>query len=695
MKIKLNFAAIRSFNYKLTTRLFTLGVLSTMMALNAMAESHVTMYPVPDEVASSHYRVSVDGQSSAVLHAASSYYLLNFDTDGPVTISVTADDPHFWDQGVEIQPMRLGIRPHRDGATITFQLAGAEKVMIARPRDRFSDADLLFLFANPPDTSGITATTPGVRYFGPGVHNENIDAHSGDKIYLDGGAVIFGSLNIWQVENVKVFGRGTIIYDGPQNPHSDEGWMHKPNWHVLVMDNAKNIEIDGITCITRSRSWQIQMKDSHQILYDNIKVIGGNPNNANQDGMDWLGGGDTIVRNSFFRASDDDFALQGNWDGYDLAKMRIPGHDVNNITIEHTMVSTSISNTVRVAWPEKTFNSTSLHMHDIDVLNMGPGGCKVPFAFFELWADPTGKGSHSDYSFSDIRLDEWYSLLQIRQPLPQVRNFTFSDIWAMDGPGMVPSVLKGDVSGITLQDATAQGVDGAVVRAEAGAAPPTILPSELNADFTYSKGILKPGKKIKFKATEPTAPDKHYEWLFGDGSKALGHNVSHRFTDADGTLLDGSGRFRVLLHVTDLQGHQAWSNQSVVVAQHVLPQFQKQESNTSQLNASGSKTVTLAVNVLADGGYTFTFLTSTQGSMQLDDLSPIPTPKPQPQVCGLLGNSVQSVVQSAVLKRGPHALTIVRNDDLEYAETPSGAPITDPIVLWEGPGISRTIVTVH
>ena len=59
-----------------------------------------------------------------------------------------------------------------------------------------------------------------------------------------------------------------------------------------------------------------------------MKVFGGNPNDANQDGIDWLGGGDTTTKNSFFRASDDVFALQGNWDGYDLALVRIPGHDV-------------------------------------------------------------------------------------------------------------------------------------------------------------------------------------------------------------------------------------------------------------------------------------------------------------------------------------------------------------------------------
>ena len=86
-----------------------------------------------------------------------------------------------------------------------------------------------------------------------------------------------------------------------------------------------NVEIDGLTCIIRSRTWSIQMKDSTGFVYDDLRVMGGNPGNANQDGMDWLGGGDTIVRNSFLRASDDVFAQEGNWDGYTQADLVRPG----------------------------------------------------------------------------------------------------------------------------------------------------------------------------------------------------------------------------------------------------------------------------------------------------------------------------------------------------------------------------------
>ena len=352
----------------------------------------------------------------------------------------------------------------------------------------------------------------------------------GTRSISPGGAVVFGSLNIWQVENVHVLGTGTIIYDGPQDPYSDTGWIHKKNWHCIVMDNAHNIELDGITCITRSRSWQIQMKDSRHIGIYNVKAIGGNPNDANQDGIDWLGGGDTTISNSFFRASDDVFAVQGNWDGYDLALMRIPGHDVDNISIENTIASTSISNTVRVAWPQKTFNSAHFHMSDMDVIHTGYGGCKVRFAFFELWADPDGSGHHTDYRFRDIRLGDWYSLFNIDQPNASVRDVAFTDVWAMDGPAMVSPILKGDVSGVTLTGATEQGFIGAATDVEEGASMPLIEPAKIKAHFSYSAGLLKLKQPVEFTADDPATEGRHFEWLFGDGTRGEGRKNPAQFS---------------------------------------------------------------------------------------------------------------------------------------------------------------------
>lgn len=183
--------------------------------LTASALAAVSIAPIPAEVRSDYFTVTINGHSSPVVDAVSSYYLLNFDLDSPATISVRAADPHFWDRGVEIQPMRYGIRPQRHGDVITFRIPGPVKLSITRPGDHFADATMLFLLGSPPDHSGITASTPNIRYYGPGIHREEIDAQSGDRIYLAPGAVVFGSLNFWQVHDVRVLGRGMIVYNGP------------------------------------------------------------------------------------------------------------------------------------------------------------------------------------------------------------------------------------------------------------------------------------------------------------------------------------------------------------------------------------------------------------------------------------------------------------------------------------------------
>lgn len=662
----------------------------TLAVVSSEQASAATPFaPVPKEVRSSHFIVTVKGHRTAVVHAADNYYLLNFYVEGRTVVSVTADDPHFWDRGVEVQPMRHGLRPRRSGGTITLQIDGPLKLSISRPGEHFAGCDMLFLFANPPEVAPVRTAAPGFRYFGPGLHRENIDAHSGDQIYLAPGAVVLGALNLWQVHDVRVFGTGMIIYDGPQDPTADQGWMHKRNWHCIVMDEAQRIEIDGITCVTRSRTWQVQMKDSRNIGLYNIKIIGGNPHNANQDGLDWLGGGDTTVSNSFFRASDDVFALQGNWEGYDLALLSKPGHDVTNITISDTVVSTSISNTVRVAWPQKTFSSAHFHMHDMDVIHTGFGGCKVPFAFFELWADPDGHGSHEDYRFENIRLEDWYSLFQIRQPAPQVRGVSFTQVWTMDGAAMLPSVLKGDVKQVVVQDATLAGVLGAQPVLETSAEPVAVGHRTIAAGFQYTSGVLLPHRDVRFTAEAPEQWGRRFTWLFGDGTKSSGAVAVHRFSDSKGTLLDDSGRFRVLLHIEDAGNHEAWSSQLVVLDRAAVAPAKAPEA---QHAANDSRVFDGTFDVPEDGGYTLTLLTSTAAQMTIDDRTGVSSPRPQAQVCGSVGDAVQPVRDSVVLRKGKHRLRIIRSGSIENAELPTGGSTDSPVVLWEGPGIARQVL---
>jgi len=696
----------------------------------ALPASRVQAAPVPPEMRSSAFTVTVNGQSVDVAHAAASYDWVSFDITGPVDIAITAAEPGFWDRGVDIEPWRLGIRPTRDGRTIRFHLAAPAKLSISRPRDFLNHASMLFLFAGTPPPP--PPTGPRVTVIHAGVYHQSLNPKSGDTIYLAPGAYIFGSLNLFNVGGIRILGRGTIVYEGSQDPTTDEGWMQKPDWHCIGSLEARDVQIDGLTCIVRARTWSIQMKDSTAFTFDDLRVIGGNPGNANQDGMDWLGGGDSIVRDAFIRASDDDFAVMGNWDGYTDEEILRPGHDVQNILIENSVLSTSISNIVRAGWPRKTFNSRNFTLRDSDVLHAGIGACGQSFGLLGMWGAGGFKGDHSSYTFENLFLDNWYSLVQIERTDPATHDFTFRNIWALDQPPLVDSTLVGHVADVVFdnvkygQTVTAGDANLPLVVSD-GAAPPQFTPThDPVARFTIDPPFFYPGQKVTF--TAQANAGARYTWLFGDGTQATGRTVTHKFPDADGTDLDGTatgaGRFRVLLHVEDRTGKQNevgkqdWAAQGVVAVAHwidaasvavpsvpgltyqiypgdwtELPDLTKQpsvfnsETPNLQADARGFTRYAVAwdgfIDIPADGGYTFHLLHRDGARLVIDGIQVAKTGPPFAQVCGTPGNAMRYDRGSLGLRAGKHRLHI---EGLHSAS--QGAPR----LLWEGPSLPLTDV---
>jgi len=705
-------------------------VAATCLLLLQMGAVAQRLWPVPPEIASTHFIVTINGVSTPVMHAAENLYFLNFEARPRTVMHITiaADRNDFWATGVEVQPWRLGIRPDRNGKTIAFDLNGPAKISISRPGDFLGQAEMLYLFANAPEAEAPTAAGPLLQYFGPGVHHENIDAVDGGRIYLAPGAVVFGGLNIWGVHGVKVFGRGTIVYDGPQNPADDDGWMHKKNWHCIVMDDAHDISIEGITCVVRSRTWQIQMKDSGGIHFDNIKVIGANSGNANGDGMDWLGGGDTTVNDSFFRAADDVFSMEGSWDGYGPAAFAKQGNPVSNIVVTDSVLSTSISNVVRAGWPEKNFEGGHFSMQNSDVLHAGLGGCGIPFALMEFWADPNGRGQSSDFQFKDIRLEDWYSLTQLEEPKDGISGVHFTDIAALEQPPMVASVLKGKVRNTVLSDVAVAGK----LAGRDDDVPLQYLDGAEKADFTngmsfhieHDEGLLQAHQWIQFRAIpdqEVRTGGLRFDWSFGDGTYASGPIVRHRFPDKDGTLRDGSGRFRVLLHVTG-DGRSRWAYTPVILATKLEapvdddvaglapgltysyfelappalhdmgPGAPSQSKGVVTRFTNGDlrqRTTDYAVmfsgyvDAPADGGYVFTLVSNDQGEISVDGYLLGRTPKPLAQVCGLAGNAARPISGSIALAHGRHRIDVrmthtLGNDDFRvWWQTPVNATVRE------------------
>ena len=700
------------------------GLCLTLLALapTALVAATATPFepvPVPAEMRSTAFTVRVNGKAVEVAHAAASYEFASFDftsvKPGRVEVEITAAEPGFWDKGVDIQPWRLGIRPVREGQTIRFPLSAPAKLSISRPGDFLNHAKMLFLFAGAPVPP--MPRDPTIHAYLPGVYRNSLNPKSGETYYLAPGSYFYGSLNLWKVENVKILGRGTIVYEGSQDPANDEGWMQKPDWHCIGSMEAKNVEIDGLTCIVRARTWSIQMKDSTGFKYDDLRVIGGNPGNANQDGMDWLGGGDAVVSNSFLRASDDVFAMQGNWDGYKDEDLLRPGKDVQNIVVENSQLSTSISNIVRAAWPRKTYNSRNFTLRNSDILHAGIGACGQQFGVFGFWGTQGAKGLHSSFTFENLFLDNWYSLAQMEKDGPGLSGVTFRNIWALDQPPLVGSTMAGSITGVTFENVK---VGQTVASSEAdlplsvtnGAETPHFVESKGPvAKFTADPTVFFPRQKVTFTAVETKGA--RYTWLFGDGTQATGSKVVHRFPDADGTLLDGSGRFRVLLHVENKFGDQDWASQGLVAVGHwhdavkvpgetqqglswqvfpgvwtELPDLSNERAVFSGLSpdfqaSAGGFTRYAAVwdgliDIPADGGYSFHLMARDGARLVIDGIEVAKTGPPFAQVCGAPGNAVRYDRGSLGLRAGKHTL------HLEGLHSVSqGAPR----LLWEGPAL--------
>jgi hypothetical protein len=482
------------------------------------------------------------------------------------------------------------------------------------------------------------------------------------------------------------------------------------------------------------------MKDSEGFAYNDLRVIGGNPGNANQDGMDWLGGGNTIIRDSFLRASDDVFAMQGNWDGYTDADLARPGHDVHDILIEHSVLSTSISNIVRAGWPQKTFNSRNFTLRDSDILHAGIGACGQTFALFGFWGANSAHGEHHNYTFEDLFLDHWYSLLQVEQESPSITGVAFRNIWALDQPPLAASTIIGDVKGVTLQNITfgqstaATDADIPVIAID-GAPPAEIIAPQSPAHFSISPPVFAPHQTVTFTAQLPPGLSSRqannqftYHWFFGDGTEAWGQRVRHRYTDALGTDLDGisgAGRFRVMLEQTQTRPaneHQsatiAWVAQGIVAVAdwhsppaltapieaglnwklyagdwNQLPDFDKLTPALTgvslNLHADSQGFTSYAVvwdaliDIPADGGYTFRVLSRDGARIVIDGIELARTGPPFAQVCGSLGNAMRISHGSIGLRAGKHTLRV---EGLHNAS--QGAPR----ILWEGPGLQLTDV---
>jgi hypothetical protein len=290
--------------------------------------NQVRIYPNPKgEPLSSAYRVYASGRAVPVYMAKvgatdnsrrfkavddlmhSADYFDNaafcyFDLSGSTTITVTVSGVI---KSARVLPSSAVIIPKINTHSISFKVSSPKNLTVEINGEQVKS---LHIFVNPIERVVPKATDPNVIYFGPGVHEvSSLVVGSNKTVYIAGGAIVkavIGKTEQFGIEpsglknypqtfilagnNIKFCGRG--ILDASAIP------THGKNFVDL---QGNNITLEGVILVNSS-TWTVPIRQSSNILIDNIKILG---YRANSDGIDICNSRNVTIQNCFIRTNDD------------------------------------------------------------------------------------------------------------------------------------------------------------------------------------------------------------------------------------------------------------------------------------------------------------------------------------------------------------------------------------------------------
>lgn len=241
------------------------------------------------------YRVKVDGDDP---QPAS---MVNFGMDGPVEVAVQKNDEAV--RTVEIRPGSKEIAARLDGNIAYFTLVRPVNISVEFNDDRLHN---LHLFANPPEPEVPDHADPNIMYFGPGIHmlpagKQSFPIPSNKTVYIAGGAIVKGQIDISNATNVKVIGHG-ILEGGKEG---------------ITVINSRNVTVDG-PVVVNPQHYTILCGQSSGLIIRNFKTFSVG---SWTDGIDLMSCSDVEIDNVFLRTSDDSIAIYADrWEHHGDAR---------------------------------------------------------------------------------------------------------------------------------------------------------------------------------------------------------------------------------------------------------------------------------------------------------------------------------------------------------------------------------------
>jgi len=283
------------------------------------------------------YMIKVDevrGSKHNVENSSMGY----FDFSGEVEVSVTYNKGSI--QTSRVRPLSYGIIPQVNGNTLIFKLNQSRNLSVEVNGDIFHN---LQLFANPIDNYIPNKKDKNLIYFGPGIHQlkgDKLQVPSGKTVYVAGGAILMGQLEMNGVRDVKVLGRGMI------DPSVKMG---------IKIANSKNVLVEGLFCT------QCLTGGSDSVIIRNVKSVS---YYGWGDGMNVMASNNVLLDGVFCRNSDDCTTVYGTRGGF------VGG--CRNITMQNSTLWADVAHPILVGTHGNTPNPEvleNLNYINIDILD--------------------------------------------------------------------------------------------------------------------------------------------------------------------------------------------------------------------------------------------------------------------------------------------------------------------------------------
>lgn len=251
---------------------------------------------------------------------------VNFSADEAVRVAVSGD---FDGEKALVRPLARGIAPAAAGkGKVEFTLDTPGQYVL----ELGSSHQAIYFFYDAP------AAAPDPRsvrwYFGPGIHFPGeIRLESGDSVYIDPAALVFGSLSGRGVRDIRIFGGGVL--HGGMAARGFQSFYEDIQGSTVKFYNSSEIVISDVI-VQDSPCWTTSFFGCSDVKIDHVKIVG--QWRYNTDGIDLCNTDHVEIADSFVRSFDDTIVLKGvDHAGMTTVDWR-PGRPVTDITVRNCVL---------------------------------------------------------------------------------------------------------------------------------------------------------------------------------------------------------------------------------------------------------------------------------------------------------------------------------------------------------------------